>query len=577
MQKGRDFEVDVFAELEGLHGAAAIRLDRSVHASIAEREAATWEAMEQGIELILGGRLPADLVGRRVGEPDVLARAEQRPDGRWAYQPIDVKHHLTLQAKDGSTVPVATLQSPYWSTAILDAGSALRTNIGDLLQLAHYVRMLDACDHSSTEPFGAIIGSEVKVIWVDLAAPRFGRTWSKEEDSALAKYDFEFSFRLDVLAGVMAGKELVEPMWCSDCESCPWRDKCEPELVAGDSVSFLPKSGYKQWHALRRNSLDRREALAAVEERWVRFLAAYPEKIQDLTTKASTHSAGAPIADVVGARSAKRLKALEDAGLRTAGDAARIPAWVNDLAARGVKSLTALWQGARVVAWGKAAPHIRPGIDAVTVPSADIEIDIDMESGLSGGVYLWGTLRDEEYRPFVSWNPDSAVAEEESFRSFWGWLEPLIEASQRGGPSLGLYCWSKGAESRALQNGAQRCDLQLEYPKFANAVKALIASDSYNDLMKVFNDHLITGSGAGLKRVAPLAGFTWRDVDPGGDASMLRHAAAVDPATPADEARALRQRLLDYNEDDVRATAAIRSWMRRTDFPRFDSLTGPVT
>jgi len=112
--------------------------------------------------------------------------------------------------------------------------------------------------------------------------------------------------------------------------------------------------------------------------------------------------------------------------------------------------------------------------------------------------------------------------------------------------------------------------------EFGAAVNALIASDSYIDLMKVFDDHLITGSGAGLKRVAPLAGFAWRDSDPGGDASMLRHAAAVDLATSDVEAEALRQRLLDYNEDDVRATAAIREWMRRTDFPRFDSLTAPL-
>jgi len=575
MQRGREFEVEVFVELERLHGASAVRLDRSVHASMAEREAATLEAMGRGVELILGGRLPADMAGRRVGEPDVLARAERRPDGRWAYHPIDVKHHRTLDAKEGGSAPIAGLAHPFRNEAVVAEDTVVRENRGDLLQLSHYVRVLDACAHSSAEPFGAIIGSESTVTWMDLATPRIGRTWSKEKDSALESYDFEFSFRLDVLAGAMAGQPLVEPMWCSECSTCPWSGKCEPDLVAADSVSFLPRSSYKQWHALRRNSLDRRDALAAVEERWVRFLAAYPDKIQDLAAQAAAHPANTPVDAVVGRRSAKRLKALEDAGLRTAGDVAQIPEWVNDLAGRGVKSLTALWQGARVVAWGKGAPHIRPGINGVAVPSATLEIDIDMESGLDGSVYLWGTLRNDQYLPFVSWNPDPAAAEEECFRSFWGWLEPLIEASLRGGPSLAVYCWSEGAENRALRNGARQCDEGSRVAEFGAAVNALIASDSYIDLMKVYDDHLITGSGAGLKRVAPLAGFAWRDADPGGDASMLRHAAAVDPATPEVEAKALRQRLLDYNEDDVRATAAIRDWMRRTEFPRFDSLKVP--
>ena len=60
-----------------------------------------------------------------------------------------------------------------------------------------------------------------------------------------------------------------------------------------------------------------------------------------------------------------------------------------------------------------------------------------------------------------------------------------------------------------------------------------------------------------MKRVAPLAGFRWRDEDPGGDQSMVWYGRAVNHLDPGvrEENRA---RILAYNEDDVEATAAIR-------------------
>jgi len=63
----------------------------------------------------------------------------------------------------------------------------------------------------------------------------------------------------------------------------------------------------------------------------------------------------------------------------------------------------------------------------------------------------------------------------------------------------------------------------------------------------------------GLKQLAASAGFQWRDVNPSGEASMLWY----EVATRADnsEAATSRQRILDYNEDDCRATKSLRDWL----------------
>ena len=63
-----------------------------------------------------------------------------------------------------------------------------------------------------------------------------------------------------------------------------------------------------------------------------------------------------------------------------------------------------------------------------------------------------------------------------------------------------------------------------------------------------------------LKTVAPLAGFNWRDPEPDGANSMVWYRAAVgsDGNPPSADQK---QRLLEYNEDDVLATLALRRWM----------------
>src|SRR5438445_11180601 len=92
--RGRQFEDEVFARLLELNPDALLIEGEDT----AAREQATIDAMNAGVPLILGGRLPADPIGRRVGKPDLLVAC-----GAGGYRAVDVKHHMALViAEDGA-------------------------------------------------------------------------------------------------------------------------------------------------------------------------------------------------------------------------------------------------------------------------------------------------------------------------------------------------------------------------------------------------------------------------------------------------------------------------------------------
>jgi predicted RecB family nuclease len=92
-------------------------------------------------------------------------------------------------------------------------------------------------------------------------------------------------------------------------------------------------------------------------------------------------------------------------------------------------------------------------------------------------------------------------------------------------------------------------------------VDAFWSSDQWVDLLEVVRAQLVTGRSMGLKETAPLAGFAWRFDDAGGSLAMVKYDQATDEEADLPGRERARQWILDYNEDDVRATAALRSWL----------------
>ena len=208
-------------------------------------------------------------------------------------------------------------------------------------------------------------------------------------------------------------------------------------------------------------------------------------------------------------------------------------------------------------AWLAGAELVRR-VDSVTVRRADVEVDVDLESYQERGAYLWGTLLDGVYRPFGTWEPLPSDDEGRAFGEFWTWLMETRAAAREAGKTFAAYCYSRSAEDKWLLDSAKRFQGIPGVPTVAE-VRAFIDSDEWVDIYQAVSDQFICPNGKGLKKIAPVAGFHWRDDEASGEASMTWYRNAVGMDGPQDLTQ--RARILEYNEDDVLATAALRKWM----------------
>lgn len=216
-------------------------------------------------------------------------------------------------------------------------------------------------------------------------------------------------------------------------------------------------------------------------------------------------------------------------------------------------------------AWLADVPLVRRN-GQVSVPRADVEVDVDMESYQEFGAYMWGTYTTSEgvdlgYRPFVTWDPLPTEDEARSFAEFWTWLMRLRDETVARGKTFAAYCYSQNAENKWLLGSARRFEGRPGIPPLRE-VQDFIESEHWVDVFEHVGIHFVSPHGKGLKVLARYAGFDWRDTEASGEASMTWYRAAVGYDGEIDDSQ--RARLLEYNEDDVRATKVLREWMCET-------------
>lgn len=509
---GREFETKALSALKAALTADQWRDLSSIRGKAAAIEA-TVAAMNDGVMVILGGWLPDDTVGGRTGRPDVLLGT----DG--GYTPGDVKGHKVVRSTPKGSLRYSVPAAP---TAILQADGRTEvttTRLEDYLQLAHYWRMLEACGRASSgSPRGFIIGTDDLVeldesgfvlTWLDLAKrsfDTFSRSQRKARRTALERYDFEHGIRLDIarvaeqrVGTVDDPAPLVKPIFSDECNGCPFHDYCLSE--AGDSASAHITSGrldIREWRALDHIGVSTVGQLADLDVGSETFQSAYLPEV--------SHRSDALARLTTAIRRARMVR--DDVRLE------------------------------------------RETIGPIPTPRADVEIDFDLEDA-EGRVYLWGAFVTDAngrsaFEPTVSWDPLDEASERDLAQAFVDWLRHERDVAAADGRTVLAYHYTShetGHLKRILGEGAVADVLEM-----------------FVDLYDVVRSHYFGVAGHGLKQVAPAFDFHWRDESPGGLMSQVWYLDAIQTDDPA-KAAAARERLLEYNEDDVRATLAVRRGM----------------
>jgi predicted RecB family nuclease len=478
-------------ELAGVLGADWTWIASGGELRTIDREAATQQAMTEGVRFIWGAQLPRDPATGRRGSIHLLVRTAT------GYVPVLVVRHKV--SDPGSGARTSPLHRPVPWAGQADPARKVRPQPRDQLRLAHARRMLEDCGQADRgHPIGGVIGLDGDVVvWHDLESPAWpgGRT-------ALAEYDARFADRLAVATAAASGAPaLAEPSRIVECRTCPWWTICRAELRAIRDVSLVVRG-------------EEGALLRAAGVRTVDDLAALDPALEE-----SLPPAGMPLSDAVGLAKA----------------------WLADLT-------------------------VVRRVREVTVPRADVEVDVDMESFGDAGAYMWGVLLSGAdvgvapgYRAFATWEPLPTDDEARSFAGFWQWLVEVETRARALGLSFRAYCYNELAENRWLLSSARRFAGKPGIPS-QEEVQSFIDSDGWFDMFGSVRDYFLCSHGKGLKTIAPAAGFTWRDSQASGENSMrwYRDAVGMDGAGPDPSQR---QRLLEYNEDDVSATKALRHWM----------------
>ena len=500
--------------------------DRTVVDLRADDQADCLAALQAGTDLILGGRLPVDRMGHRVGRPAVLLR--DRTSARPTYHPVLIKWHKVVEPvrrlrdndEQGPSVPYSTLsEADRTSTVDLEGYLFRRSREANFLQLAHYHRMLERAGFAGERAWAAVVSNdalfaEPVLFWADLDRPTM-RTLAPDGAegwrlaSALERYDDEHAWRLAVaeVARQQTGQPgdpepLVRPVVTVECHRCSWWDRCRSQLDA-DDISLRIDKG----------ALDRRE-----------------------------------------------VGALRNRGISTITDLARadlddlLVDYLPDVAHRSGPEGRLRMAAKRALMLLDEVAITRETSGPIELVPAEVEIDFDIESAANGRIYLWGFAvsggdGSVAYREFSCFDDLDQRRETALAREALGWLRSVVEGSDAT-----VYHYSDYEVARIRELADREADPLLDWA-------AQYAEEQFVDLFETVRAHFFGASGLGLKQIAPHAGFRWRDEDPGGLNSQRWFAEAVHCADVAVRDQA-RHRVLEYNEDDVLATRHLRHWLR---------------
>jgi predicted RecB family nuclease len=290
--------------------------------------------------------------------------------------------------------------------------------------------------------------------------------------------------------------------------------------------------------------------------------------VDTLLANAAVSQADEPVSELGASGTHRTVLARE--GVRCAADVSGLDARTALYASTGASRLSASIDQARVALADRV--HRARGVEFVTVPRAAIELDVDIEDDGGGVCYLIGvkeTLRsrgsvESRFIPFVTWD-HTEEAEARNFAAFWNHItETIATAARSRTGAVRIFVWS-GHEERYFTHMAEQHAGVAGVPT-VDEVESLCASEVWVDMYPILAKQLVWPTeDLTLKSLAKYARHMWRDETPGGANSVAWYQGQSDANQRGDiDTRdELRQRLLDYNEDDVIATYALREFIAK--------------
>ena len=455
----------------------------------------------------------------RVSRPDVLVRLGRNFLGNPAWAPVDIKSHAAFGENKSNSVYLSPLETIAPSS---DSSQVGRHSEEDAYQLAHYSCHLRTLGIATDQLWVGIIGRDfTQCAWAELDSITFGV--GKKLDTALNKYLKDFSIASEITAAsIIQNRDSSHhvnalPMMMTGnygCPTCEFRDVCREEMEAFD------------------NGSGHVTLLATVT----------PTKVQDKFPHIS---------------SIRQL--LNETNLDKFGLESQIRARV----------------------WNSEIPEMLDPSKPLDLPSFDIEIDIDLENSqailmdtfnetVDGKdlVYLYGyglwdksISSDWKRATFDSFSnySDTDEGECEVLLAMWKYLTTQISLAEKAGKSIGIFhysphektWWRRFAKRHSGKPGVPSLeDVEIFCEKYLVDLYAYTQKISFPTI------------SYSIKSLAPVANFKWSVEDPGGGMSLIKYKTAINPESDNQTREEVIDWLYRYNLDDVRATFAVREYIR---------------
>ena len=235
----------------------------------------------------------------------------------------------------------------------------------------------------------------------------------------------------------------------------------------------------------------------------------------------------------------------------------------------------------RANVWLTKKPERMDSSREFTVPEFDIEIDIDLENSQEAireagiedsvgrdAVYLYGYGIHERHKnpdwrsSTFGYFDDYADTDEAEFNvlnQMWQFLQEQVNNAEAHGKTIGIFHYGTH-EITWWRNYAERHASKPVSPTL-QAVDDF-TSKYFVNLLPLAKELAFPVTGYSIKVLAPLAGFNWQVDDAGGGNSIVYYQNATSlENTELDRSTAIAW-LRSYNEDDVRATMAVRNYLR---------------